>query len=135
MGKYKKLPDSYFKFVHPVIISLVAVGIYLIVMAWLDPKNISPTYFGRVAEFATWVGTENNNIMKQLVLSTVAIHITKAMVAVYLCQKLKLNSAVTVAWTIQTLFLGIFSLWYLIWPQREIRNSNKSTKTKVKKDK
>lgn len=33
MGKYKKLPDNYFKFVNPVIISLVAVGIYLMVVS------------------------------------------------------------------------------------------------------
>ncbi|KAK8746620.1 hypothetical protein OTU49_017109, partial [Cherax quadricarinatus] len=104
-------------------------------MAWLDPKNISATYFGRIAELATWLGMENNVLMKQLVLSTAAIHITETLVAVYLCQKLNLNYSVTLAWSLQTLSFGIFSLWYLIWPQRDVKNGNQSTKTKAKKDK
>ncbi|KAG7157957.1 transmembrane protein 254-like [Homarus americanus] len=132
MGKYKKLPDNYFKLVNPVIMALIGVGLYLMVMAWLDPKNISPLCFGRVAELATWLGTENNVLMKQLTLSTAAIHITEAMVAVYLCQKLKLNVTVTITWTVQTLVFGIFSLWYLIWPRREVKSTNN---TKTKKDK
>ncbi|XP_069941972.1 transmembrane protein 254-like [Cherax quadricarinatus] len=135
MGKFKKLPDNYFKFVNPVLMSLIGVGIYLMVMAWLDPKNISATYFGRIAELATWLGMENNVLMKQLVLSTAAIHITETLVAVYLCQKLNLNYSVTLAWSLQTLSFGIFSLWYLIWPQRDVKNGNQSTKTKAKKDK
>ncbi|XP_045614153.1 transmembrane protein 254 [Procambarus clarkii] len=136
MGKYQKLPDNYFKFVNPVLMSLIGVVVYLMVMAWLDPDSISPTFFGRLAEFAMWLGTENNVLMRQLVLSLAAIHITEAIVAVYLCQKLRLTSTVTIAWSLQTLFFGIFSLWYLIWPQREIRDVTKSsTKAKAKKDK
>jgi len=121
MGKYKKLSPSYFKLVNPVIIALVGAGLYLTMMAWLDPKGISPTIFGRVAEFATWVGTENNNLMRQLALSTIAIHCFEAIVALYMCQKLDLTSTVTCCWMIQTLGLGMFSLRFLIWPRREER--------------
>lgn len=129
MGKYKRLPENYFRLTNPVVISLVCVGMYLLLMAWLDPESISPTLFGRVAEFATWLGLEYNNGIKQLVFSTVAIHVTEMVAAVYYCQKLRLNSTVTLAWMVQTLFLGIFSLWYLIWPEREMKVVSKSQKT------
>lgn len=50
-----------------------------------------------------------------------AVHVGEMIAAVYYCQKLRLNNKVTVAWTVQTLLFGIFSLWYLIWPQRELK--------------
>ncbi|XP_045132867.1 uncharacterized protein LOC123517075 isoform X2 [Portunus trituberculatus] len=66
MGKYKRLPENYFKLTNPVVISFVCVGLYLLLMAWLDPENISPTFFGRVADLATWLGLEYNNAVKQI---------------------------------------------------------------------
>uniref|UniRef100_A0A0P4WLC3 Transmembrane protein 254 n=1 Tax=Scylla olivacea TaxID=85551 RepID=A0A0P4WLC3_SCYOL len=129
MGKYKRLPENYFKLTNPVVISVVCVGLYLLLMAWLDPENISPTFFGRVANLATWLGLEYNNAVKQIFLSTVAIHVGEMIASVYYCQKLKLNSTVTLAWMVQTLFLGMFSLWYLIWPKREIKEVPKSKET------
>lgn len=126
MGKYKRLPENYFKLTNPVVISVVCVGLYLLLMAWLDPENISPTLFGRVADLATWLGLEYNNAIKQIFLSTVAIHVSETIASVYYCQKLKLNSTVTLAWMVQTLFLGMFSLWHLIWPKRELKEFPKS---------
>ncbi|XP_050703197.1 uncharacterized protein LOC126988810 [Eriocheir sinensis] len=121
MGKYKRLSEDYFRLTNPVVMSAVCVGVYLLTMAWLDPENISPTYFGRVADLATWIGTEYNNGCKQLLLSSVAIHVTEMIAALYYCDKLRLNRTVTIAWMVQTLFFGIFSLWYLIWPRRELK--------------
>lgn len=63
-------------------------------------------------------------------LTTAAIHVTEALGAVYLCQRLKLNSTVTVAWTVQTFAFGIFSLWYLIYPKREVKESSENNKGK-----
>lgn len=142
-------------------------------MAWLDPKGVSPMFFGRLAEFITWLGTEYNNLMKQLyvlqtyswhfnllclvnicadcfnilwqkewlvislifiifsrILSTVAIHAFESILALYYCQKLRLDPGVTCCWMVQTLFMGIFSLRYLIWPQREERSAGNSKKSK-----
>ncbi|XP_042855934.1 uncharacterized protein LOC122242657 [Penaeus japonicus] len=130
MGKYKKLLPSYFKFVNPLIMAMVGAGMYLMVMAWLDPKGVSPMFFGRLAEFITWLGTEYNNLMKQLILSTVAIHAFESILALYYCQKLRLDPGVTCCWMVQTLFMGIFSLRYLIWPQREERSAGNSKKSK-----
>ncbi|XP_063611028.1 uncharacterized protein LOC134784795 [Penaeus indicus] len=130
MGKYKKLSSSYFKLVNPLIVALVGAAMYLMVMAWLDPKGVSPVFFGRVAEFIAWVGTENNDLMKQLTLSTVAIHAFESILALYYCQRLKLDSGVTCCWMIQTLFMGIFSLRFLIWPQREEKSAGNSKKNK-----
>ncbi|XP_068217933.1 uncharacterized protein [Palaemon carinicauda] len=130
MARYRKLPENYFKFVNPIIVSLIGVLMYLLLMAWLDPKNISSTYFGRVAEFATWIGTENNHLMKQIILVVLAVHICEAMVAVYLCYKRKLGPLAISAWTLQTLVCGIFSLYYLMWPTKTPRPAKKDDKTK-----
>ncbi|XP_066974643.1 uncharacterized protein [Macrobrachium rosenbergii] len=134
MARYRKVPENYFKFVNPIIVSLIGVGMYLLLMAWLDPRNISTTYFGRVAEFATWLGTENNHLMKQILLCLLAIHIIQALIGVYLCQKHRLGSLVTIAWTLQNLILGFPSLYYLIWPQKPRRSSNSGKKEESNKN-
>ncbi|XP_064087723.1 uncharacterized protein LOC135202311 isoform X2 [Macrobrachium nipponense] len=140
MAKYRKVPENYFKFVNPIIVSLIGVGMYLLLMAWLDPRNISTTYFGRVAEFATWLGTENNHLMKQIFLVTLAVHISETMLAVFLCYKRRIGSLATIAWTIQTLVCGIFSLYFLMWPSKSPKPAkkreqpNKSKKSKEQKN-
>ncbi|XP_066974645.1 uncharacterized protein [Macrobrachium rosenbergii] len=126
MARYRKVPENYFKFVNPIIVSLIGVGMYLLLMAWLDPRNISTTYFGRVAEFATWLGTENNHLMKQIFLVTLAVHISETMLAVYLCYKRKIGDWATIAWTIQTLVCGIFSLYLLMWPSKSAKPAKKN---------
>ncbi|KAK7080299.1 hypothetical protein SK128_016096 [Halocaridina rubra] len=128
MAKTKKLPANYFKFVNPLIMSVIAVGMYLLLMAWLDPKNISTTYFGRVAEYVTWLGTENNRLMKQIFLIASAVHLCEAMVAVYMCHKKGIGNWAMTAWALQTTLFGIFSLRYLIWPVLETQQPQKKEK-------
>lgn len=52
------------------------------------------------------------------ILVIAALHLLEALVAVYKCQKLRLNLMPTVGWVLQTVLFGIFSLRMLLWPQK-----------------
>ncbi|CAL4160388.1 unnamed protein product, partial [Meganyctiphanes norvegica] len=116
MGKYRKLSSNYFVLVNPIIIFLVAVGMYLITMAWLSPDKIPTSLFGPAADLAIKLGKDFPNFTRQFVLCVYAIHFAEAAVCLYVCHQLKLNLPTTIAWFLQTLGLGMFALRFLIWP-------------------
>lgn len=62
---------------------------------------------------------------------TAALHLLEALVAVYKCQKLRLNLMPTVGWAFQTVLFGIFSLRMLLWPQKPAPQQQQQQQSKA----
>lgn len=65
-------------------------------------------------------------------LGLAALHLLEALVAVYKCQKLRLNLVPTLGWALQTVLFGIFSLKMLIWPQKPTPQHQQQQQTQSK---
>ena len=62
------------------------------------------------------IGKGFPGFMKNLVLCVYAVHMSQALLCLYICHQLNLNLPTSVAWFVQTLGLGMFALRFLIWP-------------------
>uniref|UniRef100_A0A0P4VPB3 Transmembrane protein n=2 Tax=Scylla TaxID=6760 RepID=A0A0P4VPB3_SCYOL len=119
MAKSKKVPASYFKVVNPLLMLPTLLLVALAVVTYFDHKYICAQYFGTVVSgYAELVATKYKLYLKLGLLGLAALHITEALVAVYKCQKLRLNLVPTLGWVLQTILLGFFSLKLLIWPHK-----------------
>lgn len=65
------------------------------------------------------------------ILVIAALHLLEALVAVYKCQKLRLNLMPTVGWVLQTVLFGIFSLRMLLWPQKPAPQQQQQQQSKA----
>ncbi|XP_042241805.1 uncharacterized protein LOC121879277 [Homarus americanus] len=140
MTRNRKLPSNYFKLVNPIIIILHTAALGLLVVTYVDHKYITPQHLGPIAQYATLVATEYKFALKLGLLALVGVHIIEAMFAVYKCQKLRLRTTTTIAWTLQTLYMGLFSLRFLLWPQKPAPSTaaaapKQTAKAKAKKQK
>merc|ERR1712243_229538 len=97
-------------------------------MAWLNPDQIPTSLFGRVGDLAITTGKDYPDLARQLALGVYAIHLLEASICLYLCQQLKLKISTTIAWLIQTLFLGMLALRFLIWPRKEVKSNTTNDK-------
>ncbi|KAG0715740.1 hypothetical protein GWK47_000115 [Chionoecetes opilio] len=119
MAKSRKVPASYFKVVHPLLVLPTLLLVALAGVTYFDHKYISSQYFGPVvAGYAELVATKYKLYLKLGLLGVAALHLLEALVAVYKCQKLRLNLVPTLGWVLQTTLLGFLSLKMLIWPQK-----------------
>ncbi|XP_076064952.1 uncharacterized protein LOC143038990 [Oratosquilla oratoria] len=119
MNKRKQvhLSSTYFVLVNPFLIGFISVGLYLLMMAWQSPDNVSPVYFGKLAHFVTWLGKNYSGGVALICWLTIIVHCCEGLASLYYCCIYGLNPLVSAIWIVQTLVVGLFSLKYLIWPQ------------------
>ncbi|KAK4291713.1 hypothetical protein Pmani_025177 [Petrolisthes manimaculis] len=117
MAKARKVAANYFKIVNPIFMILTAAALAFLVVTYVDHKLIKPDLFGPIAGYAEIV-SQYRFYLKISLLAIAAMHLLEALVAVYKCYKYRLNTLTTIAWTIQTVLFGLFSLIILLWPSK-----------------
>ena len=111
----------------------------MITLGWLAPDYIPSNFFGTLADIIGIIGKTFPGVMKNLVLCVYAIHLSQAVLCLYICHTLDLDPPTSFAWFVQTLGLGMFALRFLIWPRTDHTCSQKTknqdqTVTREKED-
>ncbi|XP_005111040.1 transmembrane protein 254 [Aplysia californica] len=86
---------------------------YIEFMAGFAPYDI-PWYFGPLATFGEFMGTQHPVLSFRLCMFTIILHSTEAVISLILCRNRGFSVGATIKWILSAYVYGIFSVLKLL---------------------